>query len=81
MRGYGTPEVPQACEFAPPLPKKQTQACDVPLEPVFDNPADGSLSVPKYNYREKRADWQAAIDAAQPRQHWGAPVKSLLEVD
>jgi hypothetical protein len=51
------------------------------LEPVFDNPADGSLSVPKYNYREKRADWQAAIDAAQPRQHWGAPVKSLLEVD
>ncbi|GBF98267.1 hypothetical protein Rsub_10930 [Raphidocelis subcapitata] len=59
---------------------RRAMICDVPLEPVFDN-ADGSLSVPKFNYREKRADWQAAIDAAQPRQHWGAPVKSLLEVD
>lgn len=38
-------------------------------------------SVPKFNYKEKAADWQRAIDAAQPRQHWGAPVKSLLEVD
>lgn len=91
--------------------------CDVPLEPVYDNP-DGSLVsmlvyqrvhrllirtmgekwadckstphssppshpftlthtiqqlVPKYNYREKRADWQAHLDKAQPRQHWGAP--------
>lgn len=37
--------------------------------------------VPKFNYREKRADWQAAIDAAQPRQHWGAPTgaTTLLE--
>lgn len=65
----------------PHLPlETRTQACDVPLEPVFDNP-DGSLMVPKFNYREKRADWQAHIDKTQPRQHWGAPVKSLLEVE
>lgn len=52
----------------------------MPLEPVYDNP-DGSLMVPKFNYREKRADWQAAIDAKQPRQHWGAPTgaTTLLE--
>ena len=54
------------------------QTCDVPLEPVFDNP-DGTLMVPSFNYKEKRAEWQAHIDKTQPRLHWGSSgVDSLL---
>jgi hypothetical protein len=45
---------------------------------VFDNP-DGTMSVPMFNYKEKRADWQAHIDKTQPRLHWGSSgTKSLL---
>ncbi|KAI8467527.1 MAG: hypothetical protein J3K34DRAFT_430311 [Monoraphidium minutum] len=56
----------------------RAMTCDVPLEPVFDNP-DGSLMVPSFNYKEKKADWQAHIDKTQPRLHWGSSgVESML---
>ena len=47
--------------IALPLSTPPTQACDVPLEPVYLND-DGSWTAPSLNYKEKRADWQAYID-------------------
>jgi len=53
----GTRMRPYRTLNAPP-----TEACDVPLEPVYIDSETGNFLAPSLNYKEKRADWQAYID-------------------
>ncbi|GBF94098.1 hypothetical protein Rsub_07085 [Raphidocelis subcapitata] len=41
---------------------RRAEACDVPLEPVYNDSETGALTAPSLQYKERRTEWQKYID-------------------